>query len=267
MTSISQSSIAALLIGLGVLAALRWDAAGDGRRRRRAGAGRRRLRARRRELDPRRSEQLEGSRPGDDGALSTSSRAESTCSTSRPLTGYGAGSFAVEYRSQQRAPRPTAPSRRRTRSRSRSPPSRECSAWRCTSSCSPLASAGCSGRTCADRRRGSRSRRRFTALVLHTMAYADFLEDPITWTLLGIGAALAAARPVREPRAAEQAGDAGGRRIARGLTRARIPQAPGDDGRRLSGGRPRRRRRSRSSRCRSTRGTSRNRSTATPRRC
>jgi O-antigen ligase len=32
----------------------------------------------------------------------------------------------------------------------------------------------------------------FAALVLHTFAYADFLEDPMTWTLLGIGAALAA---------------------------------------------------------------------------
>ncbi len=39
----------------------------------------------------------------------------------------------------------------------------------------------------------------FAALVLHTMTYADFLEDPITWTLLGIGSALAlrdARRPV-----------------------------------------------------------------------
>jgi len=33
----------------------------------------------------------------------------------------------------------------------------------------------------------------FTALVVHTMAYADFLEDPLTWTLLGVGTALALA--------------------------------------------------------------------------
>ena len=32
----------------------------------------------------------------------------------------------------------------------------------------------------------------FAALVLHTFAYADFLEDPLTWTLLGIGVALGA---------------------------------------------------------------------------
>ena len=32
----------------------------------------------------------------------------------------------------------------------------------------------------------------FGALVFHTMLYADFLEDPTTWALLGIGLALAA---------------------------------------------------------------------------
>ncbi len=31
----------------------------------------------------------------------------------------------------------------------------------------------------------------FLALVMHTMLYADFLEDPVTWTLLGVGSALA----------------------------------------------------------------------------
>jgi O-antigen ligase len=31
----------------------------------------------------------------------------------------------------------------------------------------------------------------FAALVLHTWAYADFLEDPFTWTLLAVGVALA----------------------------------------------------------------------------
>jgi O-antigen ligase len=41
------------------------------------------------------------------------------------------------------------------------------------------------------------------ALVLHTWTYADFLEDPVTWTLLGIGVALARTRDfgwvTREP--------------------------------------------------------------------
>jgi O-antigen ligase len=46
----------------------------------------------------------------------------------------------------------------------------------------------------------------FTALVAHTMMYAAFLEDPLSWTLLGVGTALAAqatvARPVRRAAAA-----------------------------------------------------------------
>ncbi|MFP5389290.1 MAG: hypothetical protein ACLGG5_08315, partial [Thermoleophilia bacterium] len=33
----------------------------------------------------------------------------------------------------------------------------------------------------------------FVALVVHTMAYAGFYEDPITWVLLAVGASLAAA--------------------------------------------------------------------------
>ncbi|HTU85259.1 MAG TPA: O-antigen ligase family protein [Solirubrobacteraceae bacterium] len=35
----------------------------------------------------------------------------------------------------------------------------------------------------------------FVALLFHTFLYADFLEDPITWTLLAIGAALARRAP------------------------------------------------------------------------
>ena len=36
----------------------------------------------------------------------------------------------------------------------------------------------------------------FTALLVHTMAYAGFFEDPITWVLLAAGASLAAAANV-----------------------------------------------------------------------
>jgi O-antigen ligase len=37
----------------------------------------------------------------------------------------------------------------------------------------------------------------FAALVLHTWTYADFLEDPFTWTLLAVGLALARADAAR----------------------------------------------------------------------
>jgi O-antigen ligase len=43
----------------------------------------------------------------------------------------------------------------------------------------------------------------FAALVFHTMLYADFLEDPVTWVLLGIGVALATAPRVRARTGAE----------------------------------------------------------------
>jgi hypothetical protein len=43
----------------------------------------------------------------------------------------------------------------------------------------------------------------FVAVVVHTMIYAAFLEDPVTWTLLGIGGALA--WPRHRPRRAAAA--------------------------------------------------------------
>jgi putative inorganic carbon (HCO3(-)) transporter len=39
----------------------------------------------------------------------------------------------------------------------------------------------------------------FVALLVHTMAYAGFFEDPITWVLLAVGASLATGSTVREP--------------------------------------------------------------------
>ena len=36
-----------------------------------------------------------------------------------------------------------------------------------------------------------RSAAAFAALVFHTLLYADFLEDPVTWALLGVGVSLA----------------------------------------------------------------------------
>ena len=38
----------------------------------------------------------------------------------------------------------------------------------------------------------------FVALLVHTLAYAGFFEDPITWVLLAAGVSLAAAA-AREP--------------------------------------------------------------------
>jgi O-antigen ligase len=54
----------------------------------------------------------------------------------------------------------------------------------------------------------------FAALVLHTWTYADFLEDPLTWTLLGIGVALAMAARGPDGEAQTAAGAGVGARAA-----------------------------------------------------
>ena len=41
----------------------------------------------------------------------------------------------------------------------------------------------------------------FAALVLHTLVYAAFLEDPLTWVLLALGAALRLAAERARPAA------------------------------------------------------------------
>jgi putative inorganic carbon (hco3(-)) transporter len=48
----------------------------------------------------------------------------------------------------------------------------------------------------------------FLALVFHTWLYADFLEDPMTWTLLGVGSALALLPRMAEAPTAETSGEA-----------------------------------------------------------
>jgi O-antigen ligase len=58
----------------------------------------------------------------------------------------------------------------------------------------------------------------FVALVLHTWTYADFLEDPFTWTLLAIGVALAR----EQARSSSSAGGAGPAADAAGMTASSV---------------------------------------------
>ncbi len=66
----------------------------------------------------------------------------------------------------------------------------------------------------------------FIALLFHTLLYADFLEDPITWTLLAIGAALAA-RPRPAPAHAAPAPD--GARLHKPLAKASVSRQSARD--------------------------------------
>ena len=207
VTSFSQSSIAALLLGLAVLAAYRWDTLvtvyasvslvvlallavllapaslhfglkGSGGSTQNATNGRAKL---------------------IEGGLELFAK--------RPLYGFGSGSFQTEYERNSKTGAQNATSASHTipitvaaeqgivglalyfallvvafvtllRGAGRSPPR--------------IAVAAC-----------------FAALVLHTFTYADFLEDPMTWTLLGIGVALARAGATVQQRR-ERTGEAPG---------------------------------------------------------
>jgi O-antigen ligase len=191
VTSFSQSSIAALLLGLAVLAAYRWSVRGALY----VAGGLIVLALAVALAAPSRWHfGLKGS--GGSANNATTGRAKLIeggleLFAKRPLEGYGSGSFQTEYERHSKTTAENATSASHTipitvaaeqgivgfalyvallvlaflvlfRGAGRSPPR--------------IAIAAC-----------------FAALVLHTFAYADFLEDPLTWTLLGIGLALARA--------------------------------------------------------------------------
>jgi putative inorganic carbon (HCO3(-)) transporter len=75
----------------------------------------------------------------------------------------------------------------------------------------------------------------FVALVVHTLLYAAFLEDPLAWALLAVGAALArgeAAAAADDPpprdRDAAHPGDVAASRRERAMARAGEPAGPAD---------------------------------------
>lgn len=216
VTSFSQSSIAALLLGLAVLAAYRWSV------RWTLGAlvGLIALGALVLALAP------AGWHLGLKGNSGSTSNATSGRTkliegglelfAKRPLQGYGSGSFQTEYERHSKTTAQNATSASHTipvtvaaeqgivglalylallvlaflvlfRGAGRSPPQpKPGDARQVLASPFRPAVAAC-----------------FAALVLHTFTYADFLEDPLTWTLLGIGLALARAARPEPPAAAE----------------------------------------------------------------
>jgi len=197
VTSFSQSSIAALLLGLAILAAYRWDVRATVYV---SGA----LLTIAAVFVAAAPASLHFGLKGTGGSTSnaTSGRGKLISGglelfADRPLEGYGSGSFETEYRRHQHANGENATSASHTipitvaaeqgivglavyvalilaalyvlfSGAGRSPPR--------------IALAAI-----------------FAALVLHTWTYADFLEDPMTWTILGIGVALARAAGTETP--------------------------------------------------------------------
>lgn len=197
VTSFSQSSIAALLLGLAVLAAYRWDVRGTIYVTAALAAIALVV-----ALAAPPSLHLGLNGKGGSASNATSGRTKLIAGglrlfADRPLQGFGPGSFAQEYRTHEHVTSTSATSASHTipvtvaaeqgivgvalyvallvtafavlfRGAGRAPPQ--------------IALAAC-----------------FAALVLHTFTYADFLEDPETWMLLGIGVALACAPGGAEP--------------------------------------------------------------------
>jgi O-antigen ligase len=206
LTSISQTSMVALLVGLAVLAGWRW-----GFRRAAYAAGALALVALVALAAAPSSLHFGLSGKGGSVDNATSGRANlvrggADLFADRPLAGFGSGSFANQYRAHQAASVASSTSASHTIPITvaaeqgilglvlyiallvccfgmlfvavdrRAPPRAKPGGGRLPLlSPSQAAIAAC-----------------FTALVVHTMAYADFLEDPITWALLGVGMALAA---------------------------------------------------------------------------
>ena len=208
--TLSRSSLGALLVGLG-------DAGGAALERL-ARAGRRRWwwsrSARRRSRSRRRRSGSTRASTAPRAGARGSSAAGSDLFGDRPVWGYGSGSFV------QRVPR--APPRQLAdavglahdpdHDRRRAGPDRRA---RLPRAGRRRRASRCSAARARDPARAAIAAA-FLALVFHTLLYADFLEDPVTWTLLGIGGALAVAsrsesepEPEAEPTKAGPAGGAG----------------------------------------------------------
>lgn len=184
--TLSQSSFAALLAGLAVLAALRWSVRwtliGSGVAVLLAGA-----------VIAAGTDVLEGGARANDA---TSGRADLIegglrLAGERPLPGWGSGSFSREYRRAEDV------SAERATSASHTIPVTVTAEQGIAGLAVYLALLWCAFarlfggvRLAGPARAGLAAA--FTALVAHTLMYAAFLEDPLAWALLGAGTALAA---------------------------------------------------------------------------
>jgi O-antigen ligase len=185
--TLSRSSLAALLVGLAALAALRWK------------PGRAlvvavvvvALGAIAVAVTPKTfglNQGINGASSGRGGLVSGGL----SLFGDRPVWGFGSGSFVTEYRRHKRL---TATSL----SASHTIPITVAAEQGLIGELAYLAFV-ISAIVCVVRRtRGDPVRSAvaaaFIALIFHTLLYADFLEDPTTWVLLGVGLALAAAPP------------------------------------------------------------------------
>ncbi len=191
--TLSRSSLAALLVGLGALAALRWRVG----RVLALAVGVVAVGAAAVAIAPK----TFGLNQGLNGA--SSGRADLVSGGiqmfgDRPLWGYGSGSFVHEYRVQH-------PGSSQTLSASHTIPVTIGAEQGLIGELPYVALVIVSAVALLRSARADPARAAiaagFLALVFHTMLYADFLEDPVTWTLLAVGLSLA--RAAQSPQGAQ----------------------------------------------------------------
>jgi O-antigen ligase len=199
ITSFSQSSIVALLVGLAVLAALRWGAL-------RTIAVAAALAAAALLVLLAAPASLHLGLKGAEGSANNATNGRAGLITGglklfadRPLTGFGAGSFETQYKRHNKVTTAGAASASHTIPVTVAAEQGIVGlalygALLLSAFLVLLSGAGRSPpRPNGDTLKGAvrpALAACFTALVAHTFAYADFLEDPFTWTLLGVGVAL-----------------------------------------------------------------------------
>jgi putative inorganic carbon (hco3(-)) transporter len=200
VTTLSRSSMGALLVGLGVIAALRWRV----ERTVFIAAGVLAVAAAVIALSPTTfglNQGLNGASSGRPGLVTGGL----DLFKSRPLWGYGSGSFETEFSKRHHALGETT-------SASHTIPVTIAAEQGLIGEIAYVAFVVAALVALVRRARADPVRvaiaGAFVALLFHTLLYADFLEDPISWTLLAIGAALARRAP---PASAASDGDALGR--------------------------------------------------------
>jgi putative inorganic carbon (HCO3(-)) transporter len=183
--TLSRSSLGALLVGLAVLAALRWKPS----RALVVAAAVIALGA----IAVVASPTTFGLNQGVDGATSGRGGLVSgglSLFADRPVWGYGSGSFVTEYKAHHRAIATSL-------SASHTIPVTVAAEQGLIGELAYLAlvlvAIVCLVRGARGDPIRSAFAAAFVALVFHTMLYADFLEDPTAWVLLGVGVALASA--------------------------------------------------------------------------
>jgi O-antigen ligase len=188
VVTFSQSSFAALLIGLAVLGAMRWQlrwALGLSAAALAVGVAFVAVAPGAVHLDLGSSTSADKATSGRYDLIKGGVR----LFTDEPLTGKGSGSFAREYRRAEKA------SAERATSASHTIPVTVAAEQGAVGLAAYLLLLGAAFVRLlrGARRLGERAAvaAAFTALVAHSMMYAAFLEDPLTWVLLGVGSAVA----------------------------------------------------------------------------